>query len=212
MAGGLDDVGMRGIGDAERGGRRHAADEPASWRWLAALLALVLHAGLYPLLRSTGEAVAPARKHEAQRVRLAWVARAPAVPVPRADRSDPKAGAHPPRRIAGAGARAPAHGQEAAPVLHVEGGDTWSPAPNVAAGAVPGTDFARDPFRRPGGPDPFAPVERLPNLRMRDASFGGWLQEQARLRACGELKAALSRQAESTHAILASMRRWNCTI
>ena len=199
--------GSLGLG---QGGHDRWAGESDRWRWPVVLLVVVLHLGLYLLLRSAVGAVEPVRTAETQRIRLVWSERERPAPATPQDPSSARQAARPlpQRRVERGAATTP--GAAAVAIPYTDEDDAWSVIPG--SGPASGTDFARDPLKRPDGPDPFAPVDHLPGLRMRDSSLGGWLQEQARLRACGELKAALSSRAESTHAILASMRRWNCTI
>ena len=194
-----------------QGGHDRWAGEPDRWRWPVVLLVVVLHFELYLLLRSAIGAMEPMLTAETQRIRLVWSERERPTPVAPQDPSTAMEVARPSRQpsVARKGAvNAPE--PATATISHTDADDAWSAIPG--SGLVPGTDFAPDPLRRSNGPDPFAPTNHLPGVRVHDSSLGGWLQEQARRRACGELKAALRSRAESTHAILASMRRWNCTI
>ena len=195
-----------------QGGHDRWAGEPDRWRWPVVVLVAVLHLGLYLLLRSAIGMVEPVLMAETQRIRLIWSEHEQPAPVAPQDPSSAMEVARPsPQPAARKDAvNASAPEPATATISHTDADDAWSAIPG--SGLVPGTDFAPDPLRRSNGPDPFAPTNHLPGVRMHDSSLGGWLQEQARRRACGELKAALRSQAESTHAILASMRRWNCTI
>lgn len=192
---------------------RSDAIEPSYWRALAALLALALHVPVaLLLLRGVGdERSRTSSRPDQERIRLTWSD--PIPPPPLASRPPAAAQAVSPAATTRQRERepaAPAASTPSAPLI--VGNDAWAPA----ARATPGKDgggasFSRDVFER-GGDDLFAPVQHMPQVRMRDRSLGGRLQEQSRQRACASLKAALQDRPESTHAILASMRRWDCTI
>ena len=66
-----------------QGGHDRWAGESDRWRWPVVLLVVVLHLGLYLLLRSAVGAMEPVRTAETQRIRLVWSERersAPATP------------------------------------------------------------------------------------------------------------------------------------
>ena len=212
---------MRGRQGTESFRQAEDADDAAYGRWASVSLVVLLHAGLYLLLRGSGEAAPPAPHRVEERIRLVWSPRMPARagPVPSADVSFVKAPSASAPSIPAATMPVPARpprgevlvpASPAAPVPHVGQADAWSMDAPPGAVVADGNRFRRDPFAR-AGPDPFAQVQHLPGLRMRDRSLGGWLQAQAQLRACAELKVALRRQPESTQALMASMERWECT-
>lgn len=178
-------------------------------RGWAVTLALALHVPLYLLLRMEGEPmpVAPASGAD-QRIRLVWSERAP---PPRPTALPPQ-----PRPAAPMSARGAAREHVTAPVtvpapglVLTQESDAWpNPARNpTAAGA--GDAFARDIFARGRG-DAFEPASRMPGVRMHDSSILGRLDAEARRRACGSLRGALAGRPESTAAIMASMKRWDC--
>ena len=180
-------------------------------RGWAVTLALALHVPLYLLLRMEGEPmpVAPASGAD-QRIRLAWSERAPP-PRPTALPPQPQ-----PRPAAPMSARGAAREHVTAPVtvpapglVLTQESDAWpNPARNpTAAGA--GDAFARDIFARGRG-DAFEPASRMPGVRLHVSSILGRLHTEARRRACGSLRGALAGRPESTAAIMASMKRWDC--
>lgn len=211
---------MRWHGGARRFRRSEdgEGEDVARWRWVSLSLVVLLHAGIYLLLRSAGEAVPLPPREEERRIRLTWSLREPLAPVP-----EPGQVAKvpvPPTATGTAVRSRPSRARAndilvappATPALHTDPADTWSidaARPGIGEDGVPGNRFRRDVFDR-RGPDALAPPSHLPGLRMRDRSLGGWLQAEARRRACADLRGALSGRPESSAAIMASMQRWEC--
>lgn len=204
---------MRGRSGAGRIQRSDEDGDPALGRWVSLSLVVLLHAGLYLLLRNAGESMPPPTRKNETRIRLVWSVREPATPA----QVPPPVVKIPAPRPAAVVVRDPLPRARAdtappsKPVLHTDQDDAWSfeAAPAVGDDHGVGAGFRRDVFER-SGRDAFAPPGHLPGLRMRDASFGGWLQSEARRRACADLRGALSSRPESAAAIMSSMQRWEC--
>lgn len=227
---------MRGHGGAGRFRRSGGGEGLARWRWVSLSLVVLLHAGIYLLLRSAGEAAPPPPREDERRIRLIWSSREPmaAAPVPGQVAKVPA-----PRAATAVAARRPslraitddAPVPSSPPIPYAGQADAWSFDPAPAATDeedMAGVRFRRDVLQHARS-DPFARSSHLPGLRMRDNSLGGRFAAMARAMECGELKAALGRGSgalaggghdpgaarpmggeASSEAILASMRRRGC--
>ena len=190
------------------------ASQARAWRWLAAVLALLVHAPIALLLGSSGEAGPAIAVEEGERIRLVWSRREP-MPAARVEAPSPTAVASPsPRAIAAAPASVATHDPPVAAMTDAD--DAWSLPADAGKAHAPvaggGPRFQRDLFAA-AAPAPFGRADDRPRLgTMRDTSLGGRLQEEARRRACGSLRATLASRPESTAAVMASMRRWNCPL
>lgn len=188
-------------------------------RPLALAAAIAVNALLLWLLLMRPYALPAGRDPEQERIRLSWVEREPApisAPVPAVPSATAAsaAPARPPDERPGRNPpRAQAVPDPAATVPYADADDAWDSGADprfVPGSAADGYgNFERRIFEA-GGDDGFAPKRHLPGVRLQDASLGGWLQREARKRACAELGSALRSRPESTAAIMASMRRWEC--
>ncbi len=222
---------MRGHRGTEGLHRSEGREGAAHGRWVSVSLVVLLHAGLYLLLRGAGESAPPPARGSEGRIRLVWSMREPVTPAPVAVVStSPSATAAaavrdpPPARVRVDSTPVP----PTTPILHTDQADAWSFDTAPTGAEVVGVRFRRDVLEH-GGADPFARPGHLPGLRMRDNSLGGRLASMARAMDCGELKGALGRGSgalvggghdpgaarpmggeASAETILASMRRRGC--
>ncbi|WP_372016727.1 hypothetical protein [Pseudoxanthomonas sp. 10H] len=196
---------MRGIGGGVA--RRCRADD-ATARWIAVVLVVGLHVALYGLLGVDTGPAAPARARSDPDARMRVVFSTPKVSRPTAAAA---AASLPDASVRPAATSSPDQPASPSPpptaVTHED--DAWTLPAGGAARVAADVSFERDVFARMDG-DAFGRDSHLPGVQVQDRSVGGWLQAEARRRACGSLRAAMQRQPESTGAIAASMRRWKC--